>query len=99
MWSTVRYPINNALMVAPHKGWGEIAGTVTGTACWGNTATVDGVQVRPTARAIPSHRRPTRTAPTPSGAVWQPVHADRQLERWIAQTTRVSIKAGSAGKT
>jgi hypothetical protein len=89
-------PINITMTVTPPKGWGKIAGTVTGTACNGNTAPLRGVQVQATGKG---YSFSLKTDANGNYAFWAPSASNSYTliaskDGWGAQSTKTNIKAG-----
>jgi len=88
-------PINITMTVTPPSGWGKIAGTTTGTDCKGNTAPLRGVQVQATGKG---YSFSLKTDANGNYAFWAPAGSNpytliASRDGWVAQTTKVNIKA------
>ena len=90
-------PINITMTVTPPKGWGKLAGTVTGTACNGNAAPLGGAQVQANGQG---YTFSLKTDANGAYAFWAPAKSSpytviASKDGWIAQVvTKVKIKAG-----
>jgi N-acetylneuraminic acid mutarotase len=89
-------PINVTMTVTPPKGWGKIAGTVTGTDCKGNTAPLRGAQIQATGKG---YSFALKTDANGNYAFWAPASANAftliaSKDGWIALTAKVNVKSG-----
>jgi hypothetical protein len=88
-------PINATMNVTPPKGWGKIAGTVTGTNCNGNTAPLQGVQVQANGK---NYTFSLKTDKDGKYALWAPAASNpfsviASKDGWIAQSKTANIRA------
>jgi hypothetical protein len=88
-------PVNVTMNVTPPKGWGKIAGVVTGTACNGNTTPLQGAQIQANGK---SYVFSLSTDKAGKYALWAPAASNpftliASKDKYIAQTKTVSIKA------
>jgi hypothetical protein len=88
-------PINVTMNVTPPKGWGKIAGVVTGVACNGNTTPLQGAQIQANGK---SYVFSLSTGKDGKYAFWAPAASNpftliASKDKYIAQTKTVSIKA------
>ena len=90
-------PINITMTVTPPKGWGKLAGTVTGTACNGNAAPLGGAQVQANGKG---YSFSLKTDANGVYAFWAPAKSSpytviASKDGWIAQViTKVKIQSG-----
>jgi hypothetical protein len=89
-------PINVTMNVTPPKGWGKIAGTVTGTKCNGDTAPLRGALVQANGNG---YNFSLSTATDGTYAFWAPSAANSYTliatkDGWIPQTKSGTVKAG-----
>ena len=89
-------PIGVTMNVTPPKGWGKIAGTVTGTECNGNTNPLQGAQVQASGK---SYTFSLKTDKNGKYALWAPSASNpftviASKEKYQAQSKKVSIKSG-----
>jgi hypothetical protein len=88
-------PVNVTMNVTPPKGWGKIAGVVTGTACNGNTVPLQGAQIQANGK---SYVFSLSTDKTGKYAFWAPAASNpftliASKDKYVAQTKTVSVKA------
>jgi N-acetylneuraminic acid mutarotase len=88
-------PVNVTMNVTPPKGWGKIAGVVTGVACNGNTTPLQGAQIQANGK---SYVFSLSTGKDGKYAFWAPAASNpftliASKDKYIAQTKTVSIKA------
>jgi Carboxypeptidase regulatory-like domain/Kelch motif len=88
-------PIPVTMNVTPPKGWGKIAGTVTGTTCGGETSPLRGVQVQANGK---NYTFSLATDADGKYALWAPSASNpftliASKDRWIAQTKTANIRA------
>jgi Carboxypeptidase regulatory-like domain/Kelch motif len=88
-------PIDVTMNVTPPRGWGKIAGTVTGTACNGTTSPLQGAQVQATGKG---YAFSLSTDKDGKYAFWAPSASNpftliASKDKWIAQTKTVNVKA------
>jgi N-acetylneuraminic acid mutarotase len=88
-------PVNVTMNVTPPKGWGKIAGVVTGVACNGNTSPLQGAQVQANGK---SYTFSLLTDKDGKYALWAPSASNpftliASKDKYIAQIKTVSIKA------
>jgi Kelch motif len=91
-------PINVTMSVTPPKGWGKIAGTLSGKNCSGVTAPLRGV-VFADGKGQKGYSFTLPTAKDGSYAFWAPSAASpfamtASANGWIPQSTSASIKGG-----
>jgi hypothetical protein len=89
-------PINVVMNVTPPKNWGKIAGVVTGQACNGDTAPLQGVQVQADGK---TYHFSLLTDKDGKYAFWAPDKSNpftliASKDGWISQTKTVKLKKG-----
>jgi hypothetical protein len=89
-------PIGVTMNVTPPKGWGKIAGTVSGKDCSGNTKPLRGVVFADGGHGysftLPTAKDGSYAFWAPSGA--SPFTLQASANGWIPQTTKASIRGG-----
>jgi N-acetylneuraminic acid mutarotase len=88
-------PINVTMNVTPPKGWGKIAGTVTGTDCKGVTNPLQGAQVQATGK---NYTFSLKTGKDGKYAFWAPSASNpftliASKDGYQAQTKTANVKA------
>jgi N-acetylneuraminic acid mutarotase len=88
-------PINVTMNVTPPRGWGKIAGTVTGVNCQGQSSPLQGAQVQASGKDYAFSLSTDRDG---KYAFWAPAASNpftliASKDGWIAQTKTVSVKA------
>jgi hypothetical protein len=88
-------PIGVTMNVTPPKGWGKIAGTVTGTDCKGNTNPLQGAQVQATGKGFSFSLKTDKNG---KYAFWAPSASNpytviASKDGYQAQSKTVNIKA------
>jgi hypothetical protein len=88
-------PIPVTMNVTPPKGWGKIAGTVTGTTCNGDTSPLRNAQVQANGKGFTFS---LKTGADGKYAFWAPASSNpftliASKDGWIAQTKTTNIKA------
>jgi N-acetylneuraminic acid mutarotase len=89
-------PINITMTVQPPKGWGKIAGVVTGTDCKGNTAPLRGAQVQANGKGYVFS---LKTGSDGSYAFWAPSGSNpftliASKDGYVSQTVKLNVKSG-----
>ena len=89
-------PENVTMNVTPPKGWGKIAGTVSGKSCGGQTSPLKAVVFangkKGFSYTLPTDKTGTYGFWAPSGS--SPFSLIASASGWIAQTKTTSIKGG-----
>ena len=88
-------PLGVTMNVTPPKGWGKIAGTVTGTDCQGNTNPLQGAQVQATGKGFTFSLKTDKAG---KYAFWAPSASNpytviASKDKFQAQSKKVSIKS------
>jgi Carboxypeptidase regulatory-like domain/Kelch motif len=88
-------PVDVTMNVTPPRGWGKVAGTVTGTACNGDTAPLRNAQVQANGK---DYTFSLKTDAEGKYAFWAPSASNpftiiASKDGWIAQSKTVNIKA------
>jgi N-acetylneuraminic acid mutarotase len=88
-------PINVTMNVTPPRGWGKLAGVVTGVDCEGNSAPLQGVQVQANGK---NYTFSLKTGADGTYALWAPSASNpftiiASKDGWIAQTKTANIRA------
>jgi len=89
-------PIGVTMNVTPPKGWGKLAGTVSGTDCSGNTAPLQGAQIQASGKG---YSFSLKTGKDGKYAFWAPSASNpytviASKDGYQAQSTKVNLKSG-----